>query len=99
MPFAKAFFAKQCSNIPCFVKNLNSWCYQNHINTILYLGEDNLFFAVRAVGRIISSRSFRKIIMIVLNFRFGTFSQLAFTCSKLTVETLEQGVKYVQSTQ
>ena len=25
------------------------------------------------------------------------FSQLAFTCSKLTIETLEQGVKYVQS--
>ena len=24
-------------------------------------------------------------------------SQLAFTCSKLTLETLEQGVKYVQS--
>ena len=26
-----------------------------------------------------------------------TYSQAAFTCSKLTVETLEQGVKYVQS--
>ena len=24
-------------------------------------------------------------------------TQLAFTCSKLTIETLEQGVKYVQS--
>ena len=24
-------------------------------------------------------------------------SQLAFTCSKLTIETIEQGVKYVQS--
>ena len=24
-------------------------------------------------------------------------SQWAFTCSKLTIETLEQGVKYVQS--
>ena len=24
-------------------------------------------------------------------------SQAAFTCSKLTVETVEQGVKYVQS--
>ena len=24
-------------------------------------------------------------------------SQLAFTCSKLTIETLEQGLKYVQS--
>ena len=24
-------------------------------------------------------------------------SQLAFTCSKLTIETLEQGLKYIQS--
>ena len=24
-------------------------------------------------------------------------TQVAFTCSKLTIETLEQGVKYVQS--
>ena len=27
----------------------------------------------------------------------GDTSQWAFTCSKLTIETLEQGVKYVQS--
>ena len=26
-----------------------------------------------------------------------TYSQAAFTCSKLTMEILEQGVKYVQS--
>ena len=26
-------------------------------------------------------------------------TQLAFTCSNLTIETLEQGVKYVQSSQ
>ena len=26
-------------------------------------------------------------------------SQQAFTCSKLTIETLEQGVKYVQNEQ
>ena len=25
------------------------------------------------------------------------YTQWAFTCSKLTIETLEQGVKYVQS--
>ena len=25
------------------------------------------------------------------------YSQPAFTCSKLTIETLEQGVKYIQS--
>ena len=27
----------------------------------------------------------------------NTLSQSAFTCSKLTIERLEQGVKYVQS--
>ena len=31
------------------------------------------------------------------NSQGGTYSQPAFTCSKLTIETLEQGVKYVQS--
>ena len=30
-------------------------------------------------------------------FTFTTSPQWAFTCSKLTIETLEQGVKYVQS--
>ena len=29
--------------------------------------------------------------------RSKVVSQSAFTCSKLTIETLEQGVKYVQS--
>ena len=37
-------------------------------------------------------------ITISLGFRWILhFSQPAFTCSKLTIETLEQGVKYVQS--
>ena len=30
-------------------------------------------------------------------FHFSLVSQSAITCSKLTIETLEQGVKYVQS--
>ena len=38
-------------------------------------------------------RLFRKRIVLSLS----ESSQLAFTCSKLTRETLEQGVKYVQS--
>ena len=29
--------------------------------------------------------------------KYINYSQPAFTCSKLTIETLEQGVKYVQS--
>ena len=28
---------------------------------------------------------------------FQTCTQLAFTCTKLTIETLEQGLKYAQS--
>ena len=32
---------------------------------------------------------------VLLNIRVLT--QLSFTCSKLTIETVEQGVKYVQS--
>ena len=31
------------------------------------------------------------------SFCFIVTSQRAFTCSKLTIETLEQGVKYIQS--
>ena len=33
----------------------------------------------------------------VLHIVYNRSSQPAFTCSKLTIETLEQGVKYVQS--
>ena len=33
----------------------------------------------------------------VFVYTFLASSQPAFTCSKLTIETLEQGVKYVQS--
>ena len=36
-------------------------------------------------------------IQIVMVQPQGIASQPAFTCSKLTKETLEQGVKYVQS--
>ena len=32
-----------------------------------------------------------------ISILFFVVSQPAFTCSKLTIETLEQGVKYVQS--
>ena len=35
--------------------------------------------------------------LISLFFMIHGHTQPAFTCSKLTIETLEQGVKYVQS--
>ena len=37
-----------------------------------------------------------KLLLVVL-INHNPSSQPAFTCSKLTIETLEQGVKYVQS--
>ena len=46
--FTKAFFAKQLSDISCLLKTFNSWYYQDHINSILYLGEDNSFFYSRS---------------------------------------------------
>ena len=40
----------------------------------------------------------RKIFLqIIFQTYSGLFSQLAFTCSKLTIETLEQSMKNVQS--
>ena len=36
------------------------------------------------------------LISLTLNFHFFT-TQLTFICSKSTIETLEKGVKYVQS--
>ena len=36
-------------------------------------------------------------IFYVTLFRSNVVTQPAFTCSNLTIETLEQGVKYVQS--
>ena len=41
--------------------------------------------------------NFKIINKIKLKFYHVVTSQPAFTCSKLTIETLEQGVKYVQS--
>ena len=34
-----------------------------------------------------------------MKIEFTVASQLTFTCSKSTIETLEKGVKYVQSQQ
>ena len=45
-------------------------------------------------SNIVSIFSAKKILYLRVNLRL---TQPAFTCSKLTVETLKQGVKYVQS--
>ena len=41
--------------------------------------------------------TFRHVSMVIFLKNILAVSQPAFTCSKLTIETLEQGVKYVQS--
>ena len=38
-----------------------------------------------------------KLDILISAFSFSVTSQPPITCSKLTIETLEQGVKYVQS--
>ena len=38
-----------------------------------------------------------KLILSIITMKKLDLSQPAITCSKLTIETLEQGVKYVQS--
>ena len=43
-----------------------------------------------------NERNFEKLLLTILVIYFQ-FSQPATTCSKLTIEILEQGVKYVQS--
>ena len=45
---------------------------------------------------------FQKLILIILllfssTFNYGDITQPTITCSKLTIKTLEQSVKYVQS--
>ena len=38
-----------------------------------------------------------KSLFLLVHSVWNLLTQLAYTCSKLTIETLEQGVKYVQS--
>ena len=38
-----------------------------------------------------------ELLYVKIKGKIHTYSQPAITCSKLTIETLEQGVKYVQS--
>ena len=45
----------------------------------------------------INFRSVFKSLSNIIDGAFLTATQLAFTCSELTTETLEQGKKYVQS--
>ena len=44
-----------------------------------------------------SSRGYELALASLEHFKVRSPTQPAFTCSKLTIETLEQGVKYVQS--
>ena len=54
-----------------------------------------------SLERIVKIQIYKRKTCIMLKYCFSVFdppqnaSQLAFTCSNLTIETLEQGVKYV----
>ena len=55
--------------------------------------DDNALFAVNKNLHVL--KSILEVAFAILQKRF--YAQSAFTWSKLTIETLEQGVKYVQS--
>ena len=53
-------------------------------------------FSTSCMWYIILYFAFYRILCILLNFQLLVKTQSAITCSKLIIETLEQGVKYVQ---
>ena len=54
------------------------------------LSPDKLSFLFYVLPRMLLS-------FFLIFWRISHYSQPAITCSKLTIETLEQGMKYVQS--
>ena len=70
------------------------------IRTCFYIQqmtEANLSVNFRSFLIVFPSKDFAKNIYFALNKFLNQYTQSAFTWSKLTIETLEQGVKYVQS--
>ena len=53
---------------------------------------------LRRMAQILGNARVKETLLIKLLYH-RYFPQLAFTCSKSTIETLEQGVKYVQGYQ
>ena len=60
-----------------------------------WIGKNNDFFKLFIFEFL--SAVFEKISIFKVTSPAEDDTQLAITCSKLTIETLEQGVKYVQS--
>ena len=59
---------------------------------------ENILFKVNSNSRLILSVNDINLLLFYEKMMNKIdFSQLTFTCSKLTIETVEQGVKYVQS--
>ena len=54
------------------------------------------FFAYYGIFYLVRTQKFPLILPTILR-TYLLNAQSAFTCSKLTIETLEQGMKYVQS--
>ena len=57
---------------------------------IIRLGFLEQTFSIRRNDKLLNER-------VPATFSTKQISQPTFTCSKLTIETLEQGVKYIQS--
>ena len=64
-----------------------------HDNKHIVKHKDKNFFILLFDNTILWNKSNN----ILIYYIDETYSQLAFTCSKLTIETLEQGLKSVQS--
>ena len=62
------------------------------INTKIYLAQ---FFLTKIIFMIFNILSFK--LLACFDKKLKTVPQLTFTCSKSTIETLQKGVKYVQS--
>ena len=81
------FFSKQCQPLQnnSILPKSNTYHTENRLNDITFDNEKLL--------RIIQSLDANK----AHGYDGISVTQPAITCSKLTIETLEQGVKYVQS--
>ena len=79
--------ATATSNIECFVTIVNDF------QPLTIVTKGSILNDAAALDPSLQLENFERTSKILL-----IHSQLVFTCSKLTIETLEQGVKYVQLT-
>ena len=87
---------KKTSEMEClFNEKIDSIDRSPPINSGKFLGQSNVWILGQMSSTIIILTS-RATLLLLTSNKSG-ITQPAVTCSKLTIETLEQGVKYVQS--